>query len=74
MEPMSLSFLQGLTEKLYGLVSDLLAASGEAYPQLPASIQQRLATLVQGMNCYYSNLIESHRTLPRPESRTLQNL
>ncbi|WP_334119093.1 Fic family protein [Limnobacter sp.] len=72
MEPMSLSFRQGVTEKLYGLVSDLLAASGEAYPQLPASIQQRLATLVQGMNCYYSNLIEGHRTLPIDIEKALQ--
>lgn len=72
MEPTSLAFRPGVTEKLYGLVSDLLAASGEAYPQLPSPIQERLATLVQGMNCYYSNLIEGHRTLPIDIERALQ--
>ena len=28
-------------------------------------VRDRIATLVRSMNCYYSNLIEGHKTLPR---------
>jgi Fic family protein len=72
MEPLLLASRPGVTEKLYGFASDLLAASGKAYPQLPPPILERLATLVQGMNCYYSNLIEGHRTLPIDIEKALQ--
>jgi len=64
MEPLLLASRPGVTEKLYGFASDLLAASGKAYPQLPPPILERLATLVQGMNCYYSNLIEAIEHCP----------
>lgn len=74
MEPMSLAFRAGVTEKLYGQVSDLLAASVEAYPQLPSPVLEKLARLVQGMNCYYSNLIEGHRTLPIDIEKALQTI
>jgi Fic family protein len=73
MEPLLLASRPGVTEKLYGFVSDLLAASGKAYPQLPQPILERLATLVQGMNCYYSNLIEGHRTLPIDIEKALKS-
>jgi Fic family protein len=32
-------------------------------------VRDRIAKLVRGMNCYYSNLIEGHRTLPRDIER-----
>ncbi len=28
-------------------------------------VRQRIAELIRGMNCYYSNLIEGHKTLPK---------
>jgi Fic family protein len=39
------------------------------HPQTAAS----LADLVRVMNCYYSNLIEGHHTLPRDIERALAN-
>ena len=32
-------------------------------------VQEKLAMLVRSMNCYYSNLIEGHKTLPRDIER-----
>jgi len=43
-----------------------------ASPQL-SEIQGALAKLVRAMNCYYSNLIEGHNTLPIEIDRALKN-
>jgi Fic family protein len=32
---------------------------------------QEVASVVRGMNCYYSNLIEGHRTSPRDIERAM---
>lgn len=41
-------------------------AIGELNAQLPSVVvRDRISQLVRRMNCYYSNLIEGHKTLPR---------
>ena len=44
--------------------SELLVAATRLQEQLPPATRQALAPLVAHMNCYYSNLIEGHRTYP----------
>ena len=43
---------------------ELLVASTRLQEQLPQATRQALAPLLAHMNCYYSNLIEGHRTYP----------
>ena len=40
---------------------------------LPEMVQEGVGELVRSMNCYYSNLIEGHRTLPREIDNALQD-
>lgn len=47
-----------------GGCSELLVAATRLQEQLPPATRQALAPLVAHMNCYYSNLIEGHRTYP----------
>jgi len=42
----------------------LLVAATRLQEQLPLATRQALAPLLAHMNCYYSNLIEGHRTYP----------
>ena len=66
-----------LPESLEPEIVDLIAALSTAaellgnrlHPKTAAS----LADLVRVMNCYYSNLIEGHNTMPRDIERALQN-
>lgn len=44
--------------------SELLVAATRLQEQLPSATCQALAPLLAHMNCYYSNLIEGHRTYP----------
>ena len=45
-------------------------AIGELNAHLPSAVvRDRVSQLVRKMNCYYSNLIEGHKTLPRISSR-----
>ena len=44
--------------------SELLIAATRLQEQLPPPTRQALAPLLAHMNCYYSNLIEGHRTYP----------
>lgn len=64
MEPLLIDSSRPVYPELVGLVSELSVASARLDAALPASSAQALAELVSGMNCYYSNLIEGHRTLP----------
>ena len=63
MEPM-LPDLQ--STELAELSQKVTLAIGELKAHLPSAlVRRRTSQLVQRMNCYYSNLIEGHKTLPR---------
>lgn len=60
-----------------GRISDLsveiFKKSGELRASLPSVVVRgEVAKLVRGMNSYYSNLIEGHKTLPRDIERALR--
>lgn len=60
-------------ETLAELTCDILAASGRLTGQVHApEVLRRVAALVREMNCYYSNLIEGHKTTPRDIARALK--
>jgi len=60
-------------ETLAKLTCDILAASGRLTGQVHApEVLRRVAGLVREMNCYYSNLIEGHKTSPREIERALK--
>ncbi len=56
-----------LEDLAYELVSAASALAGQIHPL----VQQSIGDLVRSMNCYYSNLIEGHNTVPRDIERAL---
>ena len=52
--------------------SELLVAATRLREQLPMATRQGLAPLLAHMNCYYSNLIEGHRTYPGEVEQAVQ--
>ena len=59
--------------RLSGLTSEILKASGLLAGQIHSPLLlKRVADLVREMNCYYSNLIEGHKTIPRDIERALK--
>jgi Fic family protein len=56
---------------LEDLAFDLVSCSGSLAGQLHPAIRQAVGDLVRSMNCYYSNLIEGHNTLPHDIERAL---
>lgn len=58
-------FPDDATNTLVDLSADLLTKSGFLAGAMRPQTQQGVADLVRSMNCYYSNLIEGHRTTPR---------
>jgi Fic family protein len=52
--------------------SELLVAATRLQEQLPPATRQALAPLLAHMNCYYSNLIEGHRTYPGEVEQAVQ--
>jgi hypothetical protein len=60
MEPL----LPGDNKALTDLATDLVAKSNALAGRLHPTIQTGVGDLVRSMNCYYSNLIEGHRTHP----------
>ena len=59
--------------RLSELTCEILKASGRLTGQVHSPlVLQRVADLVREMNCYYSNLIEGHKTIPRDIERALQ--
>jgi len=56
-----------LEDLAYELVSAASAIAGQIHPL----VQQSIGDLVRSMNCYYSNLIEGHNTVPRDIERAL---
>ncbi len=67
-----------LPESLEPEIVDLIAALSTAAERLGNRLHPKtaasLADLVRVTNCYYSNLIEGHNTMPRDIERALQNL
>src|SRR5438105_10400528 len=58
---------------LASLTCDILKASGRLAGQVHSPlVLKRVADLVRQMNCYYSNLIEGHKTLPRDIERAMK--
>lgn len=70
MEPL---FPKGQSARLAELTCEILKASGRLTGQVHSPlVLQRVADLVREMNCYYSNLIEGHKTIPRDIERALR--
>lgn len=64
MEPLLIDSARPVYPELLGAVSELLEASAALDAAVAPATSTALAELVVGMNCYYSNLIEGHHTLP----------
>lgn len=73
MEPIVLSHGSRHRPELNDLALELASASAGFRRSLPPGIVRALADLVRAMNCYYSNLIEGHRTHPIDIERAMQN-
>lgn len=73
MEPLFLSESSRFRARLTDLAFELAQKSAGFRRSLPASLLAPLADLVRSMNCYYSNLIEGHDTLPVDIERALKN-
>lgn len=59
--------------RLSELTCDILKAAGCLTGRVHSPhVLQRVADLVREMNCYYSNLIEGHKTTPRDIERALK--
>ena len=64
---------KGQSVRLSELTCEILKASGRLTGQVHSPlVLQRVADLVREMNCYYSNLIEGHKTIPRDIERALK--
>lgn len=63
--------LEESSERIADAIAELSAASGQLGARLHSRTAASLAELVRVMNCYYSNLIEGHNTLPRDIERAL---
>lgn len=73
MEPLVIGSARPGSEQLLGLAHELSEASAVIESKLHTRTAQSLSQLVVGMNCYYSNLIEGHPTLPADIARAMQN-
>lgn len=64
---------QERSARLSELTCEILKASGRLTGQVHSPhVLKRVADLVREMNCYYSNLIEGHKTTPRDIERAMQ--
>lgn len=64
MEPLLIANSRPAYQALIGLAHELSEASACLDAALAPATARSLSDLVAGMNCYYSNLIEGHHTLP----------
>jgi Fic family protein len=63
----------GQSGRLAELTCEILKASGRLTGQVHSPlVLERVADLVREMNCYYSNLIEGHKTIPRDIERAMK--
>jgi Fic family protein len=74
MEPLFIDSTRTAHNKLLGQAHELSEASARFDASLSPLTAQSLSELVAGMNCYYSNLIEGHHTLPLEIEQVLHNL
>ena len=72
MEPLVIDGSRPVYNSLIGLAHELSEASACLDAALVPSTAKSLSTLVENMNCYYSNLIEGHKTLPIDIEEALQ--
>jgi len=64
---------KGQSGRLAELTCEILKASGRLAGQVHSPlVHKRVAGLVREMNCYYSNLIEGHKTIPRDIERAMK--
>lgn len=73
MEPLRIAADSRFREPLNDLAINLASKSSGFRQGLPQKIVPVLASLVRGMNCYYSNLIEGHDTHPVDIEQALNN-
>ncbi|HLY57424.1 MAG TPA: Fic family protein [Stellaceae bacterium] len=73
MEPLMLGETSRHRGHLMDLALDLALRSAGLRRSLPRGLTAPLADLVRAMNCYYSNLIEGHRTHPVDIERALRD-
>src|SRR5437588_10808997 len=69
MEPLLPEDRQDIENLATDLVAKASTLAGRLHPVLRASV----GDLVRSMNCYYSNLIEGHNTLPVDINRAMNN-
>ncbi|CAN5707795.1 Fic family protein [soil metagenome] len=70
MEPLLPASARG---RLAEITCQILIASGNLVGQIHAPlVREKVAGLVRAMNCYYSNLIEGQKTMPRDIERALK--
>jgi Fic family protein len=69
MEPL----LPEVPPDLEDLATDLVAKANALAGRLHSTLAASVGDLVRSMNCYYSNLIEGHQTLPADIDRALHN-
>lgn len=74
MEPLVIESSRPAFDALLGLASELVEASARLDASIPPKTAEGLSELVAGMNCYYSNLIEGHHTLPVDIEKALQSV
>jgi len=74
MEPLFVDASRPAYGNLIGKAHELSEASACFESTLPPLTAQSLSQLVAGMNCYYSNLIEGHHTLPLEIEKALHDL
>src|ERR1700687_4446700 len=58
---------------LEDLATELVAKSSALGGRLHSAMRAGVGDLVRSMNCYYSNLIEGHNTLPTDIDRAMNN-
>ena len=64
---------QARSTRLSELTCEILKASGRLTGQVHSPyVLKGIADLVRAMNCYYSNLIEGHKTTPRDIERAMK--
>ncbi len=72
MEPLLVGESGPSHSRLLELAHSMSEASARLDAALPTATARSLSDLVTGMNCYYSNLIEGHHTLPLDIEKALQ--
>ena len=74
MEPLIIHDSRPLYPPLIGLAHELSEASACLDAVIAPATARGISELVAGMNCYYSNLIEGHHTLPFDIARAQSDL